>query len=244
MRKNNRKLSEKRKFKILADYITNADGSVLASMGNTRVICTATIEDTVPRFLKNSGTGWLTAEYAMIPASTNTRKRREIKSGRQDGRGKEIERIIGRSLRTAIDFSALGEYTITLDCDVIDADGGTRTTAINGAWVAIALALKKLANETGLDSFNNVLIHQIGAISAGIKKGDIYIDLDYEEDSSIDADCNIVINENKDIVDIQATSEQKSFSNDILNKLIHLSSESIEEIFITQKQILEEKYKE
>jgi len=241
MRKNNRKLSEKRKFKILADYITNADGSVLASMGNTRVICTATIEDTVPRFLKNSGTGWLTAEYAMIPASTNTRKRREIKSGRQDGRGKEIERIIGRSLRTAIDFSALGEYTITLDCDVIDADGGTRTTAINGAWVAIALALKKLANETGLDSFNNVLIHQIGAISAGIKKGDIYIDLDYEEDSSIDADCNIVINENKDIVDIQATSEQKSFSNDILNKLIHLSSESIEEIFVTQKQILEEK---
>ena len=241
MRKNNRKLSEKRKFKILADYITNADGSVLASMGNTRVICTATIEDTVPRFLKNSGTGWLTAEYAMIPASTNTRKRREIKSGRQDGRGKEIERIIGRSLRTAIDFSALGEYTITLDCDVIDADGGTRTTAINGAWVATALALKKLANETSLDSFNNVLIHQIGAISAGIKKGDIYIDLDYEEDSSIDADCNIVINENKDIVDIQATSEQKSFSNDILNKLIHLSSESIEEIFVTQKQILEEK---
>ncbi len=241
MRKNNRKLSEKRKFKILADYITNADGSVLASMGNTRVICTATIEDTVPRFLKNSGTGWLTAEYAMIPASTNTRKRREIKSGRQDGRGKEIERIIGRSLRTAIDFSALGEYTITLDCDVIDADGGTRTTAINGAWVATALALKKLANETSLDSFNNVLIHQIGAISAGIKNGDIYIDLDYEEDSSIDADCNIVINENKDIVDIQATSEQKSFSNDILNKLIHLSSESIEEIFVTQKQILEEK---
>ncbi len=240
MRKNNRKLSEKRKFKILADYITNADGSVLASMGNTRVICTATIEDTVPRFLKNSGTGWLTAEYAMIPASTNTRKRREIKSGRQDGRGKEIERIIGRSLRTAIDFSALGEYTITLDCDVIDADGGTRTTAINGAWVAIALALKKLANETGLDSFNNVLIHQIGAISAGIKKGDIYIDLDYEEDSSIDADCNIVINENNVIVDIQAISEQKSFSNDILNKLIHLSSESIEEIFVTQKQILEE----
>ena len=241
MRKNNRKLSEKRKFKILADYITNADGSVLASMGNTRVICTATIEDTVPRFLKNSGTGWLTAEYAMIPASTNTRKRREIKSGRQDGRGKEIERIIGRSLRTAIDFSALGEYTITLDCDVIDADGGTRTTAINGAWVATALALKKLANETGLDSFNNVLIHQIGAISAGIKNGDIYIDLDYEEDSSIDADCNIVINENKDIVDIQATSEQKSFSNDILGKLIHLSTESIEEIFIAQRKILEEK---
>mgnify|MGYP001219060353 FL=1 len=241
MRKNNRKLTEKREFKLSPNYIVNADGSVLASMGNTRVICTATIEDSVPRFLKNSNTGWLTAEYAMIPASTNTRKRREIKSGKQDGRGKEIERIIGRSLRTAIDFSALGEYTITLDCDVIDADGGTRTTAINGSWVATALALKNLAKETGLDSFNNVLIHQIGAISAGIKKGDIYIDLDYEEDSSIDADCNIVINENKDIVDIQATSEQKSFSNDLLNKLIELSTESIEEIFVIQKQILEEK---
>ena len=208
-------------------------------MGNTRVICTATIDDSVPRFLKNSGTGWLTAEYAMIPASTNTRKRREIKSGRQDGRGKEIERIIGRSLRTAIDFSTLGEYTITLDCDVIDADGGTRTTAINGAWVATALALKKLAHETGLNSFNNVLIHQIGAISAGIKNKVIYVDLDYEEDSSIDADCNIVINENKDIVDIQATSEQKSFSMELLNELIQLSSESIEEIFLAQKLILE-----
>lgn len=239
MRKNDRKLNEKRKFEILPNYIANADGSVLASMGNTRVICTATIDDSVPRFLKNSGTGWLTAEYAMIPASTNTRKRREIKSGRQDGRGKEIERIIGRSLRTAIDFSTLGEYTITLDCDVIDADGGTRTTAINGAWVATALALKKLAHETGLDSFNNVLIHQIGAISAGIKNKDIYVDLDYEEDSSIDADCNIVINENKDIVDIQATSEQKSFSMELLNELIQLSSESIEEIFLAQKLILE-----
>ena len=239
MRKNDRKLNEKRKFEILPNNIANADGSVLASMGNTRVICTATIDDSVPRFLKNSGTGWLTAEYAMIPASTNTRKRREIKSGRQDGRGKEIERIIGRSLRTAIDFSTLGEYTITLDCDVIDADGGTRTTAINGAWVATALALKKLAHETGLNSFNNVLIHQIGAISAGIKNKVIYVDLDYEEDSSIDADCNIVINENKDIVDIQATSEQKSFSMELLNELIQLSSESIEEIFLAQKLILE-----
>ena len=239
MRKNGRKLNEKRKFTILPDYIVNADGSVLASMGNTRVICTATIEDSVPRFLKNSNTGWLTAEYAMIPASTNTRKKREIKSGRQDGRGKEIERIIGRSLRTAIDFSLLGEYTITIDCDVIDADGGTRTTAINGAWLATALALKKLAKETGVDSFNKVLIHQIGAISAGIKSNDVYIDLDYEEDSTIDADCNIVINENKDIVDIQATSEQKSFSNELLNQVINLSTKSIEEIFVIQKEALD-----
>jgi ribonuclease PH len=239
MRKNDRKLNEKRIFEILPDYITNADGSVLASMGNTRVICTATIEDSVPRFLKNSNTGWLTAEYAMIPASTNTRKRREIKSGKQDGRGKEIERIIGRSLRTAIDFSILGEYTITLDCDVIDADGGTRTTAINGAWVATALALKNLAKETGIDSFNKVLIHQIGAISAGIKNNDVYVDLDYEEDSTIDADCNIVKNEKKDIVDIQATSEQKSFSSDQLNQVIALSTNAIEEIFIAQKEILD-----
>jgi ribonuclease PH len=239
MRKNGRKLNEKRKFEILTDYIVNADGSVLSSMGNTRVICTATIENSVPRFLKNSNTGWLTAEYAMIPASTNTRKKREIKSGKQDGRGKEIERIIGRSLRTAIDFSLLGEYTITIDCDVIDADGGTRTTAINGAWLATALALNKLAKETGVDSFNKVLIHQIGAISAGIKNNDVYIDLDYEEDSTIDADCNIVINENKDIVDIQATSEQKSFSNELLNQVINLSIKSIEEIFVIQKEALD-----
>ncbi|PZC40356.1 MAG: ribonuclease PH [Chloroflexi bacterium] len=239
MRKNGRKLNEKRKFEILTDYIVNADGSVLSSMGNTRVICTATIENSVPRFLKNSNTGWLTAEYAMIPASTNTRKKREIKSGKQDGRGKEIERIIGRSLRTAIDFSLLGEYTITIDCDVIDADGGTRTTAINGAWLATALALNKLAKETGVDSFNKVLIHQIGAISAGIKNNDVYIDLDYEEDSTIDADCNIVINENKNIVDIQATSEQKSFSNELLNQVINLSIKSIEEIFVIQKEALD-----
>ena len=235
MRKNGRKSNELRDIKIIKDYISHPEGSVLVEFGQTKVICNATIEDKVPNFLKGQNSGWVTAEYGMLPRSTNDRMRRESKS-RQSGRTMEIQRLIGRSLRSAIKLEKLGEKTITVDCDVIQADGGTRTASISGGFVALCLALRTKDDDSFCSS--DVIDSFTGSVSIGKVGGEILLDLDYEEDSNAETDMNFIMNEKEEFVEIQGTAEKGSFSKDELDSMIELATKGIKNIIEIQKKAL------
>ena len=235
MRKDGRKPNELREIKITKNYISHPEGSVLVEFGNTKVICNATIENTVPRFLKGKNMGWVTAEYGMLPRSTNERMRREAKN-KQSGRTMEIQRLIGRSLRSSIHLDKLGERSITIDCDVIQADGGTRTASISGGFVALCLALR--SQESDDFSSTNVIKSFTGSVSIGKVNGNIILDLDYEEDSNAETDMNFIMNEEGHFIEIQGTAEEGHFSNDELNNMINLASDGIKKIIEIQKKAL------
>lgn len=211
-----------------------AEGSCLASFGHTKVLITASVEDRVPGFMRGRGQGWVTAEYGMLPRATHTRGRREASEGKQSGRTQEIQRLIGRSLRAVVDPLALGERQISLDCDVIQADGGTRTAAITGAWVALRLATKYLMDE-GLIT-TDPIIDQVAAISCGVYKGVPVLDLEYEEDSNAEADANFVLTGKGDIVEIQATGEKRGFTQGEFESLFSLARKGIGELCVLQRQ--------
>jgi ribonuclease PH len=218
-----RRADELRAIDVVPDFVEQADGSVLISFGKTRVLCTASIEEGVPRWLVGSGRGWMTAEYGMLPASTGERTAREARAGRQGGRTVEIQRLVGRSLRAAYDLGKLGEHTIWLDCDVIQADGGTRTAAISGAWIALARAAKR----KGLPA----PVERVGAISVGIVGGEPLLDLDYGEDSTADVDMNVVMRGDGRLIEVQSTAERNAFTREELYRLIDLAAAGIEQIF-------------
>lgn len=236
-----RKNNEMRSIKVTKNYLNHPDGSVLIECGKTKIICTAMIEDKVPFFLKGKNTGWLSSEYSMLPGSTDTRKVRDSSRGKIDGRSQEIQRLIGRSLRKAIDLSKIGERTIWIDCDVISADGGTRTTSINGAYIALKLAIDKYI-EKGIFK-ENPLVSKIAAISVGIVDGEKLIDLCYKEDSKADVDLNLVVNENMELVEIQGTAEGRAFSFLELNELLEMSKDSFKEILKIQEEATKERKK-
>jgi ribonuclease PH len=223
-----RQAHELRPIDVVPDFVEQAHGSVLISFGRTRVLCTATVEEGVPRWLVGSGRGWMTAEYGMLPASTGERTAREARSGRQGGRTVEIQRLVGRSLRAAYDLEALGERTVWLDCDVIQADGGTRTAAITGAWIALARAARRMAFPLPAD--------QIGAVSVGIVEGEPLLDLDYEEDSSADVDMNVVMCGDGRLIEVQATAERNAFSREELTDLLDLAATGIERLAAIQRE--------
>jgi ribonuclease PH len=223
-----RRPDELRQIDVVPDFVEQADGSVLISFGKTRVLCTASIEEGVPRWLVGSGRGWMTAEYGMLPASTGERSAREARSGRQGGRTVEIQRLVGRSLRAAYDLEKLGERTIWLDCDVIQADGGTRTAAISGAWIALARAAKG----KGLPA----PVERVGAISVGIVGGEPLLDLDYGEDSTADVDMNVVMRGDGRLIEVQSTAERNAFTREELDRLIDLAAAGIEQIFGIQSK--------
>jgi ribonuclease PH len=235
MRKNGRKPDELRNIVITKNYISHPEGSVLVEFGNTKVICNATIENNVPRFLKGKNMGWVTAEYGMLPRSTNERMRREAKN-KQSGRTMEIQRLIGRSLRSSVNLDKLGEKSITIDCDVIQADGGTRTASITGGFVALCLALRNQEN----DDFSSAdaIKSYTGSVSLGKVNGEIILDLDYDEDSNAETDMNFIMNDEGNFIEIQGTAEEGSFSYDELNKMVALASKGIKKIIEIQKEAL------
>ena len=233
MRPSQRQPSQLRDVRITRHFTRHAEGSVLIEMGDTQVLCTASVEETVPGFLRGKGQGWVTAEYGMLPRATHTRGRREAAQGKQSGRTQEIQRLIGRSMRAVVDMKALGERQITLDCDVIQADGGTRTAAITGGWVALKLCTRYLLEE-GLITTDPVL-DQVAAISCGVFSGTPVLDLDYEEDSNAEADSNFVLTGKGDIVEIQATGEKRGFSEGEFEALFSLARKGIRELCIAQK---------
>lgn len=210
-----------------------AEGSCLISFGHTKVLVTATVEENVPGWMRNKGAGWVTAEYGMLPRATHTRGRREAATGKQTGRTQEIQRLIGRSLRAVVDLKALGERQITLDCDVVQADGGTRTAAITGAWVALRLAVNYLLEEGVLKT--DPILGQVAAVSCGVFKDTPVLDLDYEEDSSAEADSNFVLTGVGDIVEIQATGEKRGFTRAEFESLYALADKGINELFVMQR---------
>jgi ribonuclease PH len=225
-----------RDIKVVKDYIKYPEGSILIEYGDTKVICNATISDTVPPFLKGTGTGWLTAEYAMLPGATNIRNPREAQKGKLTGRTQEISRLIGRSLRSCIDLSMLGERTITIDCDVIQADGGTRTASVTGGFMALYLACCKMINRNILQE--NPVQYLVAAVSLGIVESKLCIDLNYEEDSCAEVDMNLVANSEGQIVEIQGTSEKKPFSPAQLYEMVTLGLKGIDDIIAIQKKVL------
>ncbi len=228
MSREGRRPDELRPVEIAVDFVEQATGSALISFGRTRVLCTASAEDGVPRWLAGSGRGWLTAEYGMLPASTGARTPREASAGKQKGRTVEIQRLLGRSLRAVYDLESLGEHTIWIDCDVIEADGGTRTAAISGAWVALTLA----ARRAGFPEPSDL----VGAVSVGIVEGEPRLDLDYVEDSSADVDMNVVMTGEGQLVEVQATAERVPFSRDELDALVDLAAAGIGEIGMRQRE--------
>lgn len=235
-RNNDRANNEIRKVKITKNYIKYPAGSVLIQMGNTRVICSATVEEKVPPFLRDKNQGWVTAEYSMLPSSTHTRTVREASRGKQSGRTQEIQRLIGRSLRAVVDLKKLGERTIWIDCDVIQADGGTRCASITGAYVAIALAVKKLKKDKVITE--NPLLNSIAAISVGIVKGKKILDLEYEEDSVASVDLNIVKTGEGKYVEIQGTAEQDPFDRKEMDQLLDLGDKGIRELTEIQNAVI------
>ncbi|HLQ50326.1 MAG TPA: ribonuclease PH [Terriglobales bacterium] len=235
-RSDNRTPEQMRPVKIIPDYITTAEGSALIEVGNTRVICTASVEESVPAFLRNTGKGWITSEYAMIPRSTLTRTPRESSKGRIGGRTHEIQRLIGRSLRAVTDLSRLGERSIFIDCDVIQADGGTRTASITGAFVALGLAMQKMVEAGTLTSAP--IRDYVAATSVGIVDGEVLLDLNYEEDSRAEVDMNLVMTGSKKIVEIQGTAEQHPFDDAQLKKMMDLARKGIESLVAKQQAML------
>ncbi|MEB3702046.1 Ribonuclease PH [Candidatus Bealeia paramacronuclearis] len=236
MRESGRQFNQLREITFETGFTKHAEGSCLTRFGDTHVLCTATIEDQVPHFLRNKGTGWITAEYGMLPRSTHTRIDREAARGKQSGRTQEIQRLIGRSLRAVIDLKALGERQIKLDCDVLQADGGTRTAAISGAYVALHLALQKLVESGKLSSLP--LTHQVAAVSCGIIKGNPMLDLDYIEDSSAEADSNFVLTDEGKIIEIQTTAEDRPFEETHFNAMMGLAKGGIQELIQLQRKAL------
>lgn len=236
MRHNTRSNSELRPITFERHYTKHAEGSVLVSFGDTKVLCTATIEQGVPRWLKGQGQGWLTAEYGMLPRATGTRTQREAVKGKQSGRTQEIQRLIGRSLRAMLDLKKLGEYTIYVDCDVIQADGGTRTASITGAAVAVIDALESLQRQKKLKT--DPFLGLVAAVSVGVKAGQVLLDLDYDEDSSSDTDLNVVMSEQGGFIEIQGTAEGKAFSRDETNQMLDLAQQGITALIDAQKQAL------
>lgn len=235
MRHDGRQPNDLRPVHMQAGFMPNAHGSVLIACGDTRLLCTAMLSDNVPGFIKGSGRGWLTAEYAMLPGSTPTRKSRDISHGRQDGRAVEIQRLIGRSLRTALDFTLLGERTIHIDCDVIQADGGTRCAAITGGYVALALAIQQKMQEGVLE--HSPLIAQVAAVSAGLDGGIALLDLDYIEDSNIDTDLNLVMGTHG-LIEVQGTGEKDVYTREQLNQMLDLGEAGIARLFAHQRDAL------
>jgi ribonuclease PH len=236
MRIDNRKPDMMREVKLTTGYLMTAEGSVLIELGNTRVLCAATIEETVPQFLRGSGKGWVTAEYSMLPRATATRTPREISRGRPSGRTLEIQRLIGRSLRSVVDLEALGERSIVVDCDVLQADGGTRTASITGAYVALALAAQQLV-EFGVASSNPVR-DAVAATSVGLVDGVALLDLCYEEDSKAEVDMNVVMTGSGKFVELQATAEKTSFDDEQLGGLLELARLGIRELIAVQRRAL------
>jgi len=232
MRPSDRKLDELRDVSIETDVTKHAEGSCMIKMGETHVICTATVEDRVPPFIKGTGQGWITAEYGMLPRSTGSRMRREATSGKQGGRTVEIQRLIGRSLRAGVDRLSLGERQITIDCDVIQADGGTRCASITGGWVALRIAVDKLL-KSGILS-NDPLISTVAAVSCGIYAGQPVLDLDYSEDSEAGVDGNFIMLENGKMIETQISAEGATYSRDDLNSLIDLAEKGASELFNIQ----------
>ncbi len=220
-----------REVKITLDFIKHAEGSCLIEFGDTKVICTASVEERVPPFLKGTGQGWITAEYSMLPRATAQRTIREAAKGKLTGRTQEIQRLIGRSLRSAVDLTALGEITVWIDCDVIQADGGTRTASITGAFVALYRALEKVDKLNAVKSF-------IAAVSVGIVNGQFLLDLNYEEDSMAEVDMNVVMNDQRLLVEVQGTAEGEPFSREALNRLLDLGEKGIKELITIQKETL------
>lgn len=225
-----------RSISLIKNFTKHAEGSVLVSFGDTKVICTASIDDSVPGFLRGQGQGWITAEYGMLPRSTGSRMNREAARGKQTGRTVEIQRLIGRSLRAAVDLEALGERTITIDCDVIQADGGTRTASITGACVALADALNKLLSNGSLKT--NPLRRMIASVSVGIYQNEAVLDLDYPEDSSADTDMNIVMADDGGIIEIQGTAEGEPFSEEEFAQMLALAKKGIAELHQQQQACL------
>ena len=230
-RKDKRRNNQLRDISIIPDFNIHAEGSALVKFGNTHVICNATVEKATPRWMQNDKRGWITAEYGMLPRSTNERMNREANRGKQSGRTMEIQRLIGRSLRQAVDLEKLMGYTITVDCDVIQADGGTRTASITGATVALHKALKRIKKENAI---NNL----VAAISVGICEDELLLDLDYEEDSSAQCDVNIVMNEMLELIEVQGTGEEKAFSKEQFKDLVDLAESGLKDLFLLQKEVI------
>jgi ribonuclease PH len=236
MRPSGREADELRPVSFTPDFTRHAEGSVLAEFGDTRVLCTASIEDRVPPWMRGQGSGWVTGEYGMLPRSTHTRMQREAARGRQSGRTQEISRLIGRSLRAVVDLEALGERTITLDCDVLQADGGTRTAAISGAWVALALAIRRIEKTA---RFRRSPLHgQVAAVSVGIYQGVPVLDLDYTEDSEAETDMNIVMNEAGRYIEVQGTAEGHAFTGEEFDAMLALARAGVDSIVALQAAAL------
>ncbi|GAB6067413.1 ribonuclease PH [Methylothermus subterraneus] len=236
MRPSGRRPDELRAIRFTCHYTKHAEGSVLVEFGDTRVLCTASVDERVPNFLRGQGQGWVTAEYGMLPRATHERTSREAASGRQGGRTLEIQRLIGRSLRAAVDLKALGERSIVIDCDVLQADGGTRTASITGGFVALALAVAKLLEERKLQQ--NPLRDQIASVSVGIYRGVPILDLDYQEDCEAETDMNVVMNAQGAYVEIQGTAEGHPFRREELNAMLDLAGRGIAELLEHQRQAL------
>ncbi|WP_341502673.1 ribonuclease PH [Gallaecimonas sp. GXIMD4217] len=236
MRPNGRAVGQIRPVTITRNYTAHAEGSVLVAFGNTKVLCTASVEEGVPRFLKGKGQGWITAEYGMLPRATHTRNMREAAKGKQSGRTMEIQRLIGRSLRAAVDLEALGEYSITIDCDVLQADGGTRTAAITGACVALVDALDWLGEQGKLKV--RPLKHMIAAVSVGIVDGRAVCDLEYVEDSQAETDMNVVMTDDGRLIEVQGTAEGEPFSVPEFNAMLELAVAGIQDLCQAQREAL------
>ena len=238
MRHDGRKNNELRKIEFTVNYTKHAEGSVLAIFGDTKVLCTASVESNVPRWIRGQGSGWITAEYGMLPRATHTRSNREATRGKQSGRTQEIQRLIGRAMRGAINLKALGEKSITLDCDVIQADGGTRTAAISGAYLALKIAINNLLQKSliSIDPLTNYL----GAISVGIYQDEPILDLNYLEDSSAETDMNIVMNGLGEFIEVQGTAEGRAFKKTELDKMLTFAELGIQEIIMLQKKAFEQ----
>jgi ribonuclease PH len=235
-RSDNRNSDQLRPVSIVPEFISTAEGSALIEVGNTRVICTASIEEVVPTFLRNSGKGWISSEYSMIPRATLTRTPREVAKGHPSGRTHEIQRLIGRSLRAVMDLTRLGERTIWIDCDVIQADGGTRTASITGAFVALGLALEKLVEAGTLPAVP--LRDFVAAVSVGIVDGEVLLDLCYEEDSRAEVDMNFVMTAGRKMVEVQATAEQKPFDETQFAKMLNLARQGVQTLIAKQQSVL------
>ena len=236
MRPSARTANQIRPVTITRNFTCHAEGSVLVEFGNTKAICNATVEEGVPRFMKGKGEGWITAEYSMLPRATHSRSGREAARGKQGGRTLEIQRLIARSLRAAVDLKLLGENTITLDCDVIQADGGTRTASITGACVALVDALTHMRSKGILKA--NPLKHMIAALSVGIYKGNAIADLEYTEDSAAETDMNVVMTETGKLIEVQGTAEGEPFSFEEMSEMLELAKHGLRELFDIQKSAL------
>jgi ribonuclease PH len=237
MRPSKREVDQLRQINVTSNFTIHAEGSVLIACGNTQVLCTASVESRVPRFLRDKKQGWVTAEYGMLPRSTHSRMSREAARGKQSGRTQEIQRLIGRSLRAAVDLNALDGYTITIDCDVIQADGGTRTASITGGYIALAIAIETLLKDSKIKT--NPLHGQIAAVSVGIYNGVPVLDLDYPEDSEAETDMNVIMNDAGAFIEVQGTAEGHAFRRDELDTMLNLAEKGINELMQYQRDALE-----